>query len=146
MTSPESSSSGQELVWVEINPAEEADRVERHLAMAQDMLDTKEEGEGTIVKISFGRYLEAGDLFTYAPGEHMGILIGVQDSEQPALIIANYEVFLVEVDPETDEITTEILIDSADIATVPVREIGDFSGATGRPSDWEALGRLKDSK
>lgn len=125
--------------WAVIDPIEQAERVERHLEMARDMLAITEDGEDTSVKISFGRYMEEGNLFTYAPGEHMGVLLGIEEGDEPALIIGKYEVFLVEVDPETDEITNELLIDYLDVARVPIREIGDFWGATATPETWGFL-------
>lgn len=130
--------------WVPIDPIEEADRVDRHLRMAREMLADRDEGQDTVVKLSFGRHIEHEGLVTYGPGEHMGILLGVDESNGGSLIVGNYEVWLVECDPETDEITTELLIEASDLAIVPAREIGDLWGAAGTPETWDVIKDIAD--
>jgi hypothetical protein len=148
MTERDSSGSGS--LWEARDPIEESERVERHVEMLTDMLaDDHTELAGspqvTSVRISFGRFMEDGDMIFAGPEEHLGTLLGVREIDgTPTAIIAGYEVWLHGPLDDRGEPQGSTKVDEADIAEVPIRQMNEIWGAIGRAEDFEALEQRED--
>jgi hypothetical protein len=144
MSDPESV--GDAPKWFKRDLSEEAERVQRHIEMLQDMLtddhsDIAETPQVTTVRISFGRIFEDGDMQIAGEEEHLGTLLGVRLDSEPSALIAGYEVWqhgpVGEGEDGEPEWSTRI--QNSDLAEIPVRLINDLWGATGTYEDFKAL-------
>lgn len=136
---------GSRLEWFERDLYEERERVARHVEMLNEMLaddhaDLAGSSQVTTIRISFGRFLEDGDMIMAGQEEHLGTLLGVKgDGSTPTAVIAGYEVWLHGPEDAGGEPQGSTKVDEADIVEVPVRQINEIFGATGRAEDFEAL-------
>lgn len=131
--------SGNESLWMPRDPIEEAERVERHLAMAKEMLVEKEVGQDTFCQISFNRLVEQDGMQTLLPGDHIGTLLGVEEDGESVLLVGNLKTYLIHVEEGAEKPDINILVGESDFERVPVREIKEFFGATATPDAWEKL-------
>lgn len=124
--------------WYPRDPEEEAERVERHLGMARDMLEMNEStGEARFSFIGFFRMIVQDEMLANPAREHNGILLGIEEGENPALIIGSHTVNAVVMDDETDEVIARVELSRSDLVTIPVREIHEFYGANPTHEQWE---------
>ncbi len=70
--------------------------------------------------------------------EHNGILLGIDEGEEPALIIGSHTVNVVVMDDETDEIMANTVLSASDLVRIPVREVDEFYGANPTLDYWES--------
>lgn len=131
--------SGEKPLWIPYDSIEETERVERHLGMARQMLEDKENDQDTKCSVSFSRIIEQDGMLTLAPGEHMGTLLGIEEGEEPTLIVGEIKIYLTHGGEDTDEPEIDMLIGQSDLERVPLREIDAFYGATATPETWEYL-------